>query len=230
MTRLRIPRFLAALVFTTRVMAQHAGPVEITAEPSHHLVMATGRVRVFDVHVAPHQTTLIHAHHSDYLFVTLGDADVTSARVGDTAVRLVLRDGETRYAKGQFAHSAANNSDREFHNTTIELLDPASHVVVCATACTVTLPCAAKTDCPTAARQLASDQWTVEAVTVPPGGQLAIGDPHGATLAVAVSDVRLTTDKGAMVGPPGTLSWLHSAVNAGSAPARVVLVEFKPSS
>jgi tRNA A37 threonylcarbamoyltransferase TsaD len=65
---------------------------------------------------------------------------------------------------------------------------------------------------------------------VPPGGQLALGDPHGATLAVAVSDVRLTTDNGAMVGPPGTLRWLHTAVNAGPAPARVVLVEFKPSS
>jgi hypothetical protein len=227
-------QFLAALVFTTRMMAQSASPVEITGEPSHHLVMTSERVRVFDVHVAPHQTTLVHAHHSDYLFVTLGDADVTSARVGDTAVRLVLRDGETRYAKGQFAHSAANNSDREFHNTTIELLNPASHVVLCSTGCNVTLPCAANTACPTGTRQLASDQWTVEAVTVPPGGQLAIGDPHGApqgaTLAVAVSDVRLTTDKGSMVGPPGTLSWLHTAINAGPAPARVVLVEFKPSS
>jgi hypothetical protein len=223
-------RLLAALMFATRVMAQSAAPVEITAEPSHHLVMTTGRVRVFDVHVAPHRTTLIHVHHSDYLFVTLGDADVTSARVGDTAVRLVLHDGETRYAKGQFAHAAANNSDREFHNTTIELLSPASHVVLCSTACTVSLPCAANAACPTATRQLASDQWTVELVTVPPGGQLALGDPHGATLAVAVSDVRLTTDNGAMVGPPGTLRWLHTAVNAGPAPARVVLVEFKPSS
>jgi hypothetical protein len=223
-------RLLAVLVFATRVMAQSAAPVEITAEPSHHLVMTTGRVRVFDVHVAPHQTTLIHVHHNDYLFVTLGDADVTSARVGDTAVRLVLHDGETRYAKGQFAHAAANNADREFHNTTIELLTHASHVVPCSTACTVSLPCAANTACPTATRQLASDQWTVELVTVPPGGQLAAGDPHGATLAVAVSDVHLTTDSGAMVGPPGTLSWLHTAVDAGPAPAKVVLVEFKPSS
>ena len=223
-------RFLAALVFTTRVMAQSPAQVEITAEPSHHLVMTTDRVRVFDVHVAPHQTTLIHTHHRDYLFVTLGDADVTSARVGDTAVRLVLHDGETRYAKGPFAHSAANNADREFHNTTIELLDPASHVVSCATACTVTLPCAVNSACPTATRQLVSDQWTVESVTVPPGGRLAIGDPQGATLAVAVSAVRLTMDNGSMVGPPGTLSWLRTAVNTGPAPATVVLVEFKPSS
>jgi hypothetical protein len=96
MTRFLMTQFLAALVFTTRMMAQSASPVEITGEPSHHLVMTSERVRVFDVHVAPHQTTLVHAHHSDYLFVTLGDADVTSARVGDTAVRLVLRDGETR--------------------------------------------------------------------------------------------------------------------------------------
>jgi hypothetical protein len=221
-------RFLVALLLATRVMAQSA--VEITAEPSHHLVMTTGRVRVFDVHVAPHQTTLVHAHHSDYLFVTLGDADVVSARVGDTAVRLVLRDGETRYAKGQFAHSAANNGDREFHNSTIELLQPASHVVPCAAACAVTLPCPGNTACPTATRQLASDQWTVESVTVPPGGRLAIDGPAGATLAVAVSDVRLTMDSGAMVGPPGTLSWLQSAVNAGRAPATVVLVEFKPTS
>jgi len=121
---------VAGLVFlaTFTMAQQQQQPVEITSEPSHHLVFQNEYVRVFDVTVAPRATTLVHRHNHDYLFVTLGDSDVVSARVGEKPAALHLKDGEVRFTPGNFAHAAINESDRPFHNITIELLQPASHV------------------------------------------------------------------------------------------------------
>jgi hypothetical protein len=95
--------------------------VPITKEPSHHLVFENEYVRVFKVEVAPHAETQYHKHDVDYVFVTLGDSDVESVRVGEPPVRLQLKDGETRFTKGGFAHKAVNLSDKPFVNVTVEL-------------------------------------------------------------------------------------------------------------
>lgn len=101
--------------------AAPASVVPITKEPSHRLVFENEYVRVFKVEVAPHAETLYHKHDVDYVFVTLGDSDVESVRVGEPPVRLQLKDGETRFTKGGFAHKAVNNSDKPFVNVTVEL-------------------------------------------------------------------------------------------------------------
>jgi len=171
----------------------------ITSEPHHHLVLTTDRVRVFDVHVAPHTVTLMHRHDYDYLFITLGAATVTSARWGDGTSRLVLKDGEVRFSKGAFSHTASDDGDQPFHNVTIELLHPSTNVTTCA------LPCV-----------VASDQWTVSSVTIAPGAH--VDAPNA--LAVAVSDGDL--------GAPGTVASVRETLtNNGPADARVVLLEFK---
>lgn len=175
----------------------------ITNEPHHHLVLTTDRVRVFDVHVAPHTVTLMHQHDYDYLFFTLGDATVTSAKYRDGVSQLVLHDGEVRFAKGGFAHTARVDSDQPFHNVTIELLHPSTHVRACA------LPCV-----------MASDQWTVSSATIAPGGHV---DAHDA-LAVAVSPVEM----GPLHGAPGAFAMVHGPLtNGGASDARVLLLEFK---
>jgi quercetin dioxygenase-like cupin family protein len=101
--------------------AKASAVVPITKEPSHHLVLENEYVRVFKVEVAPHSETLYHQHDVDYVFVTLGDSDVESVRVGEQPVRLQLKDGETRFTKGGFAHKAVNLSDKPFVNVTVEL-------------------------------------------------------------------------------------------------------------
>ncbi len=220
-----------ALVLGTSAGGQQPTVVALAAEPSHHHVMTTERVRVFDVRVAPHATTLIHRHDADYLFVALGASDITSVPVGDTAVHLVLADGDVRYAKGGFAHAAANNSSRVFHNETIELVQPATHVVRCASACGDTV--------------MTADQWVVRRVTIPASGHLTVARP---TLAVAVSDVRLSLGTSSMRGAPGTLAWISAqprppkptadlatpsvalidrATNVAPTDARVVLIVFR---
>jgi hypothetical protein len=99
-----------------------AQDVEITAEPSHHIALENAHVRAFKVEVAPHAATLLHWHRHDYIFVTLGDAHISNEVEGKSPVEAKLYDGDTRFASGNFAHIARNLADTPFRNVTIELL------------------------------------------------------------------------------------------------------------
>jgi len=120
--------YVLCVLCGSSVSQQHpASPVKIvsiTTEPSHHLVLENEYVRVFDVTVAPHSETEYHQHDRDYLYVTLGDADVQSVRVGEKPVEVKLKDGDVQFVKGGFAHKAVNLGDQPFHNITIELKVP----------------------------------------------------------------------------------------------------------
>ncbi|HXZ33744.1 MAG TPA: hypothetical protein VEH30_15815 [Terriglobales bacterium] len=102
--------------------AKPPAEVEITAEPNHHLVLENAYVRVFQVEVAPHSATLVHRHRHDYIFVTLGSAEISNEVKGKPPVTLKLEDGETRFTPGNFAHLARNLAETSFRNVTIELL------------------------------------------------------------------------------------------------------------
>jgi uncharacterized RmlC-like cupin family protein len=225
---------VAGLVFlATATLAQQQQTVEITSEPSHHLVLQNEYVRVFDVTVAPKATTLVHRHNSDYLFVTLGDSDIVSARVGEKPASLILKDGEVRYTPGNFAHAAINNSDQPFHNITIELLKPTTSVQPCMVNCSHD-PIGPGV---TSTTQLYySDQWTIALITLAPAGQLERdmhGNPH---LIIAVSDLDLTSQANSASNKiqrqPGGLLWMpaghaYTLVNKSQKPAKFVTLEFK---
>ena len=125
MKRLLLPAlFIAALALA----AQETQEVEITSEPRHHLALENEHVRVFQVEVAPHDQTLMHIHRHDYVFVTLGAAQLENDVKGKPPVMLRLQDGETRFTPGNFAHVARNLADTPFRNVTIELVgDEAAH-------------------------------------------------------------------------------------------------------
>lgn len=230
---------VAGLVFlATAALAQQQPSVEITSEPSHHLVLQNEYVRVFDVTVAPHASTLVHRHNSDYLFVTLGDSDVVSARVGEKPAELQLKDGEVRFTPGNFAHAAINKSDRPFHNITIELLKPSSKVANCVDACTISMPCSDQTNihCPSKVSRISSDQWTVSLVTLPPSTHWEMS---GQTLhlMIAVSDLDLSSrtnfDREVIKRSPGGWVWVPAdvtptLVNNSPKAAQFVTLEFKP--
>jgi quercetin dioxygenase-like cupin family protein len=112
---------LLLFVLSPAASAQAPEIVPVDKEPMHKLVFENEYVRVFSVEVPPHSETKIHQHDRDYIFVTLGDSDVASERVNEPAVHLQLKDGESRWTKGGFAHKAKNLSDKPFHNITIEL-------------------------------------------------------------------------------------------------------------
>src|SRR5580700_8722168 len=99
-----LAKLLVALLLAITVAAQTPAEVEITAEPSHHLALQNQYIRVFQVEVPAHASTLIHRHRHDYIFVSLGPSEVSNEVVGKLPVTLKLQDGEVRATDGGFAH------------------------------------------------------------------------------------------------------------------------------
>src|SRR5215472_289827 len=113
------------LLAVITLFAQNTNEVEITAEPHHHLVLENPYVRAFYVEAPAEQATLMHRHRHDYIFVTLGDAHVSNEVEGWKPIDLTIKDGETRFAPGDFAHIARNLAKTPFRNVTIELMQDA---------------------------------------------------------------------------------------------------------
>ena len=100
------------------------GPVPISEEPHHRLVLQNDFTHVYNVMVPALDATLLHQHDLPYLYVTLGAADIINAIVGKPELHQTLQDGETHYSPGHFAHVARTDSGLPFHNITIELVRP----------------------------------------------------------------------------------------------------------
>lgn len=225
---------LAALLLSSLVFAQTTSEVEITAEPHHHLALENEYVRVFQVEAPPHQATLMHRHRHDYLFVTLGDADVSNEVEGKPPVEVKFKDGETRFAPGNFAHIARNLADTPFRNVTIELLqdekfrnspahwdeDRGLHVL----------------NAGTQEILFAKDNTRVTETELRPGGVIPSHHHNGPHLIVAVTDLDLRSDIEGRGPTPsqlkaGDVRWVpgnytHTLTNIGKQSAKFVTVEF----
>jgi hypothetical protein len=112
-------------LFSANTQAQEPAPLahgNVPGEPHHHLKIENEYVRVYYVEVPPHESTQLHQHDHDYIYISLGPADVVNAVRDKPEVHLQLKDGETHFTRGGFAHVARNLSDAPFRNVTIELL------------------------------------------------------------------------------------------------------------
>src|SRR5215468_10815406 len=225
-----MPRLLTvfcALALTP--FAQSPKEVEITAEPHHHPALENSYVRVFKVEVGPHDSTLMHWHRHDYLFVTIGASEVENDVAGKASVTLKLQDGEVRFTPGNFAHIARNLALTPFRNVTIELKNNS----------------AAKWD---EDRGLAllqkgtqhvlfvKDGARVSDIELQPAGVLPKHTHSGPHLVIAVTDLDL---RNAPAGKraenvqlkAGDVAWVpkgvtHSLTNVGPGKARWIGVEF----
>jgi quercetin dioxygenase-like cupin family protein len=124
---MKIVPCLALLLLAFSLSAQAPEPAllahrGVPGEPHHHLKIENEYVRVYYVEVPPHEDTQLHQHDHDYIYVSLGPSDVVNAVRDKPEVHLLLKDGETHFARGGFAHVARNLSDKPFRNVTIELL------------------------------------------------------------------------------------------------------------
>lgn len=102
--------------------------VPISKEHHHHLVLENSLVKAYEVEVVPHESTLMHQHLHDYLYIVFGDADFTNAVAGKQEARVKQPDLSVNLSRGPFAHIATNNADTPFRNITIELLRPQGEV------------------------------------------------------------------------------------------------------
>jgi hypothetical protein len=110
------------LILIALFLFQTAAEVEINAEPHHHLIFTNDQVRVFNVEVPAGSQTLMHWHHHDYIYVTIGPTELSNEVEGKPPVTLKLQDGETRFSPGPFAHLVRVSPGQPFHNITVELL------------------------------------------------------------------------------------------------------------
>jgi quercetin dioxygenase-like cupin family protein len=231
-----LAKLLVALLLATTVAAQTPAEVEITAEPSHHLALQNQYIRVFQVEVPAHASTLIHRHRHDYIFVSLGASEVSNEVVGKPPATLKLQDGEVRATDGGFAHLARNLATTPFRNVTIELLqDEKAH----------TAPPPKWDD----DRSLAvlhggtqqilfvKDGVRVSEIELQVAGSVPRHHHSHPHLVIAVTDLLLRNDvvgKGAsnVEMKSGDVAWVeagetHSLTNVGTADAKLVTLEFQ---
>jgi quercetin dioxygenase-like cupin family protein len=229
---------LLLLLLPALLSAQTTPEVDITAEPHHHLVFANEQVRVFSVEVAPHSATLMHRHFHDYIYVTLGAADISNEVSGQPATELTLADGETRFSPGPFAHLVRDLAEQPFRNVTVELLqdDKLRHSAP-----------HWKEDRGLEILQggtqeilFVKDGVRASEFELQPGGVLPALNRSGPYLLVAVSDLDLRSDVASQGPMSGTMSghfksgdakWLpggysHTITNTGKQPAKFVTLEF----
>lgn len=237
-SRLMKPRpFLPLLlVAAIAVSAQTPQEVELTSEPHHHLALENEYIRAFKVEVRPNEATLMHRHRHDYVFVTLGDSDVSNEVEGWQPIELKIQDGETRFAPGNFAHIARNLAKTPFRNVTIELLQDEK----------------AKQSPPPPWNEergldvlnagtkhilFVKDGVRVTEFELQPGGIVPSHHHAGPHLLVAISDLDVRSDvdgQGPMPGKfkAGDIKWLpggytHTLTNVGKKPAKFVTLEFR---
>ena len=221
---------LAALLPTLALAQPPASEVAIDAEPHHHLVLENAQVRVFQVEVAPHAATLMHRHKPDYVFVTLGAAEIENDVAGKPPVSLKLQDGETRFSTGGFAHLAKNLADTPFRNVTIELLQPGPTTAAGGDEKPRELPGATITPIFT------KDGVRVSEVRLKAGGTIPKHHHDSPHLVVAVTNLSLRNEVEGQAATTRTLkagevAWIpggitHTLTNAGTGEARLITLEF----
>ena len=227
--------FPALLLAAITLAAQNTSEVEITAEPHHHPALENAYLRAFKVEIAPHDATLMHRHNHDYIFVTLGPAEVENDVKDKPPVTLKLQDSETRFVAGNFAHIARNLANAPFRNVTIELLqDEAAHK---------TPPPAWDEDRGlhvfaggTQHIMFVQDGVRVSEIELQPGATIPSHHHTGPHLVVAVSDLDVRSDvegQGPMPGhiKSGDVKWVpggytHTLTNTGKQEARFITLEF----
>jgi quercetin dioxygenase-like cupin family protein len=227
---------LPALMLSIVLALAQTSEVEITSEPHHRLILENQDVRVFKVEVAPHEQTLMHRHHHDYVFVTLGATEIENDVAGKPPATLKLQDGDTRFLPGEFAHIAKNLANTPFRNVTIELLQDEK---------------ARKSPPPkwdeerglhileggTQDILFVKDGVRVSDIQLQSGGSIPKHHHAGPHLVVSLTDYELRSD---VVGKAsktlqqkaGDVSWVpggftHTLTNSGKQPARFITLEFR---
>jgi quercetin dioxygenase-like cupin family protein len=227
-------RVLFLLLLVPFLAAQTTTEVEVTSEPSHHLALENEFIRVFQVEVAPHASTLMHRHRHDYIFVTLGASHISNEVEGKAPADISLTDGDTRFVPGNFAHVARNLSAQPFRNVTIELLQDER---LRQTASHWPEESGEKTFPGGRSKVLfAKDGVRVSELNLEPGAVVPSHHHDGPHLMVALSDLDMRSDVDGMGPMPGKfkageIKWLpggytHTLTNMGKSPARFVTVEF----
>ena len=202
-------------------------PVPVEKEPRHRLKFENQYVRVFDVVVLPGDTTLFHTHSHDYVFVTIGDADLIAEALGAQPADLLLKNGEVRFSKAPITHRVSNPSNvSRFRNITIEILKSAGRAA------------ASKLDTsPGLTTVLDNDRVHVERLVLEPGQSTSLHTHGLSALSVFLTEAKVLVESPGQKPQtieykPGEFRWrdapvTHTIKNIGSTRFEAVGVDWK---
>jgi quercetin dioxygenase-like cupin family protein len=95
--------------------------VPVGEESHHQLVLENEYTRVFHVVIAPKDSTLMHQHDRDYVYVMIGSSQVEVVKPGAAPTQMKLNDGDVKFTKGPLTHKVTNTGETPFVNLTIEV-------------------------------------------------------------------------------------------------------------
>lgn len=220
--------FITALVSLLGLLPSIVqSPVPVSGEPRHHLKLENAYVRVFDVVVPPGDQTLFHTHANDYLFVSIGDANLKAEVMGNQPGNLILKDGEVRYTKATITHRIANQAKEPFRNITIEVLkSPGGQA-----------DATQQAQVPGHTLVLENDRVRVERLILEPGQSISMHEHLLSGLGVAISAAKVMIEAPGQKTQtvefkPGDFRWhdgkiSHSLKNVGQTRFEAVDIEWK---
>ena len=100
---------------------QHA-----SSEVGTRLLFENERVRVWDLRLVPGESTGLHRHESDYLYVVIGDGQLQTVHPdGSSDPPRKMSDGDVRFREvsGDAVHAAVNAGAQPWRNIVVELKD-----------------------------------------------------------------------------------------------------------
>ena len=98
----------------------------ISSQVGTRLLFENDRVRVWDLSLAPGESTGLHRHTDDYFFVVIGDGTLQAGDANGTKREArAMRNGEVRFSEvdGENVHEATNVGDTPWRNIVVELKD-----------------------------------------------------------------------------------------------------------
>jgi hypothetical protein len=120
----RMSKWLFFLTVMLLAAVNGHSQIQVSQEPRHHKVLENEWVRVLDVHVPPHDTTLMHKHSTPSVFVLLSRSK--------TGSEVLIEPGKPLFTAGDIwfegfydkprVHRVWNEDTVEFHVMDIELL------------------------------------------------------------------------------------------------------------
>ena len=119
---------VAALCLLDRLCAQEKA-VPVGEEGHHQLVLENEYTRVFHVVLVPKESTLMHQHDRDYVYVMIGPSQVEVVKAGSAPAEMKLNDGDVKFTKAPLAHKVTNTGETPFVNLTIEVKKPSTKAV-----------------------------------------------------------------------------------------------------
>ena len=96
----------------------------ISPDVGTRLLFENDRVRVWDLQLEPGESTGLHRHETDFLYVVVGDGELQTVFADGTSdPPRQMKDGEVRFreVEGESVHAAVNTGKTPWRNIVVEL-------------------------------------------------------------------------------------------------------------